>query len=234
MKGKKLQVPWANISDMMSALMMVFLLISVTYSAQVKQQTKELEETNDKIHKIAEDYSDNREKIYARLNEKFSHKFEDWQATLDSKTLTLRFNNPSILFQPGSDKLTPAFEKILRELWSGYIEVLQEYPEDISEVKIQGHTSSEWSGASLDESYFNNMKLSQERTRSALSYCYSITPESRKAWVRKNVTANGMSFSRPILDSNGKENIAMSRRVEFSVVVNSYTALEKIGDALDD
>jgi len=26
----------------------------------------------------------------------------------------------------------------------------------------------------------------------------------------------------------------MSRRVEFSVVVNSYTALEKIGDALDD
>jgi outer membrane protein OmpA-like peptidoglycan-associated protein len=229
-----LQIPWANISDMMSALMMVFLLISVTYSSQVKNKSEQLEEKNKKIHKITADFSDSRYEIYASLNEAFSHKFEEWHATLDRETLTLRFNNPAILFEPGSDRLTPAFEKILADLWINYIEVLRRYPEDVAEVKIQGHTSSEWSDSTIEESYFNNMKLSQERTRSTLIFCYNLTPMDKRDWVIENVTANGMSFARTIKAPDGSEDVVRSRRVEFTVVVNSHIALEKIGEALDD
>lgn len=232
MPKSKLQTPWVNISDMMSGLMMVFLLISVTYSSQVKSQAEELEEVNKKVQDISASYTNNKEKIYERLNTQFSHKFSDWNAELDRETLTLRFKNPSVLFEPGSDKITSEFETILEELWAGYVDILQDYPEDVTEVKIEGHTSSEWESATLDESYFNNMKLSQERTRSVLKHCYGVTSPAQREWVRDYVTANGMSFSKPVLNENGTENSIMSRRVEFTVVVSSRLVLEKIGEAL--
>ena len=217
---------------MMAGLMMVFLLISVTYNSQVRSQAEELQEVNQKVHDISDSYTNNRQKIYDRLNNRFSHKFSDWNAELDKDTLTLRFNNPSVLFEPGSDKITMEFEEILKDLWAGYIEILQDFPDDVTEVKIEGHTSSEWESATLDESYFNNMRLSQERTRSVLAHCYDVTPPEQRKWVRDYVTANGMSFSKPVLDENGDENFIMSRRVEFTVVVSSRLVLEKIGEAL--
>lgn len=228
MKNRKLQTPWANISDMMAGLMMVFLFISVTYSFQVSKQTEELQAQNSKISKIAGTYTDNRLQIYRALDAEFSSKFVEWGATLDKNTLTFRFDNPALLFDPGSKELTPRFEVILAEFWVKYIEILAVYSRDIREIKIEGHTSSEWSGASATESYFNNMVLSQSRTTSTLEFCYNMTPEASKKWVRSFVTANGMSFSRPILDAEGMEDTTKSRRVEFTIIVDSNSALDEI------
>lgn len=228
------QTPWANISDMMAALMMVFLLISVIYSSQVKIQADQLQQKNDQISDISGSYSDNRLQIYIALNDRFSSRFEDWNAVLDKNTLTLRFSDPAILFETGSDRLTPAFKEILAEFWVEYIQILSNYADDIREVRIEGHTSSEWFGTDLQGSYFNNMQLSQERTRTTLGYCYNLTPTRMQGWVRSNVTANGMSFSRPITGDDGFENPAASRRVEFTVVVDSKSTLEEIGRALND
>lgn len=219
---------------MMSGLMMFFLLISVTYNIQVAEQSEKLESTNKKIQEITGYYTDNRHQIYEALNEKFSHKFLEWGASLDRETLTLTFKNPAILFEPGSDELTARFREILSEMWPGYISVLKRYSDDISEVRIEGHTSSEWSDVTLDESYFNNMQLSQQRTHAALEYCYSLTPEQEKKWVRESVTANGLSFSRPKLSDEGVEDPMMSRRVEFTVIVNSSKTLENIKEVLDE
>tara|TARA_B100001094_G_C18161975_1_gene789873 strand:+ start:452 stop:1153 length:702 start_codon:yes stop_codon:yes gene_type:complete len=228
MKNKRLQTPWANISDMMSGLMMVFLFISITYSFQVGKQTEELQARNDKISQIAGTYTDNRSQIYEALNSAFSSKFVEWGATLDKNTLTLRFDNPALLFDPGSKKLTPRFKSILSEFWIEYVEILSIYSKDIREIKIEGHTSSEWSGADITGSYFNNMLLSQERTTSTLEFCYNMTPDSSKKWIRSFVTANGMSFSRPILDIDGLEDTTRSRRVEFTIIVDSNAALDEI------
>ena len=52
--------------------------------------------------------------------------------------------------------------------------------------------------------------------------------------MRSKVTANGMSFSRLAVDSAGFENPAASRRVEFTVIVDSRATLEEIGRALSD
>ena len=231
---KSFQTPWANISDMMAALMMVFLLISVVYGAQTKQQSLQLEERSQKISTIAEAYSDNRAQIYSPLDKKFSDRFEEWSAVLDKDTLTLRFNDPALLFEPGSSQLTQRFQEILSDFWVEYTEILELHSDQIREVRIEGHTSSEWSGSDSTTSYFNNMRLSQQRTRTTLEYCYYLTPVNKQEWVRTYVTANGMSFSRPVRDQSGQEDPTASRRVEFTIVVDSKSTLEEIGRTLNE
>lgn len=234
MKSRGLQTPWASIADMMSSLMMVFLLISVTYSFQVKSVADELKKKNTDVSDLTDAYTDNRKEIHDALNERFADRFEEWSAELDQETLTLRFTDPAILFEPGSSELTPRFERILEDLWPKYVEALLEYSEDISEIRIEGHTSSEWVNADPDQSYFNNMKLSQERTRSALRYCYEITAEKDREWVREHVTANGMSFSRLVRTDSGEEDPKRSRRVEISVIVDSRQTLADIERLIND
>ena len=232
--NRKFETPWANISDLMAGLMMVFLFISVAYSFQVRSTSALLESKNQKITDIAGSYTDSRVSVADSLEARFSDRYEEWGATLDRDTLTFRFNDPALLFEPGSSELTEKFQEILSIFWIEYIDVLSNYTAEIREVKIEGHTSSEWYNSTLDESYFNNMRLSQQRTRSTLEYCYFLTPTKDRRWVRSLVTANGMSFSRPVLNGSGEEDIVKSRRVEFTIIVDSRSTLEEIGRALND
>ena len=50
-----------------------------------------------------------------------------------------------------------------------------EYKDGIAEIRIEGHTSSEWfDTVGLDMAYYNNMKLSQDRSRNVLKYALEI------------------------------------------------------------
>ena len=50
----------------------------------------------------------------------------------------------------------------------------------IQEVRIQGHTSSEWKGTtSYKEAYFENMGLSQNRAKAVLEYSMKL-PKAKK------------------------------------------------------
>src|SRR5690606_16352485 len=89
----------------------------------------------------------------------------------------------------------------------------------ISEIRIEGHTSSEWNEhVSEEEAYLLNMELSQGRTRAVLTYFLrheAINRHSLREHIRSRLTANGLSSSHPILDSLGKEDTVRSRRVEI-------------------
>lgn len=225
---RTLTTPWSSISDFMSALMMVFLFISVSYAYQVSVQSSELESKSNKIEQITTNYSNKKDEIFNDLNDRFYDRLTEWKAKIDKDSLTLQFQDPALLFEPGSSTLTAHFSYILSQFWVEYVEILKKHEGSIREIKIEGHTSSEWAGVSLDESYFNNMQLSQQRTRSTLQECYALTPANSRSWVRKYVTANGMSFSRPIRLTTGKEDSIKSRRVEFTVVVDSRSKLDEI------
>jgi outer membrane protein OmpA-like peptidoglycan-associated protein len=73
------------------------------------------------------------------------------------------------------------------------------------------------------------MELSQARTRSTLAYVLSLPADQQQvAWLRKYVTANGLSSSRLILDGKGAEDVARSRRVEFRIRTDAETRIAKI------
>jgi len=211
-RTKKTENHWTSISDLMSGLMIVFLFISVAYMRSVTNE-------KNKVEQVAIMWNQTQENLFIDLYDEFKDDLPRWQASLNRKTLSLRFEEPSVFFVIGSAQLTEGFRRILDDFFPRYLKILRKYSANIAEVRIEGHTSSEWAGTNnVLEAYFRNMELSQNRTRSVLQYCLT-TPalDQDISWAIKTITANGLSSSTPVLLSDGTEDVSLSRRVEFRV-----------------
>ena len=171
---------WIAVSDLMSGLMMLFLLIAVMYLVIVERK-------NDEIERVVVLYEDLREELYADLLAEFDDDLELWGAEL-GEDLKFRFTNTSLLFEDGESDLKAEFSKILSDFFPRYSAILtsDEYRDDILELRIEGHTSSSWSfAADSDEAYMRNMALSQERTRTTLGFLFSLEAVAHeKSWLR--------------------------------------------------
>ena len=97
---------WLPISDLMSVLMMIFLLIAVSYMLKVTIEKEKIEE-------VAITYNKLQNKLYQDLNQEFKEDFKKWDAEIDKATLSVRFKSPEILFSEGSPKLNNKFNIIL-------------------------------------------------------------------------------------------------------------------------
>lgn len=215
---------WIAVSDLMSGLMIVFLLISVMYLVIVEQK-------NEEIERVVVLYEDLREELYQDLYAEFEQDLPRWGAQLD-EDLRLRFTNTDLLFELGESSLRDEFATIIDDFFPRYLAILasDQYRDEIQEVRIEGHTSSAWSQAEdSDEAYMRNMALSQARTRSALGYIMDLEAVSHeKQWLRERLTANGLSSSQLITRVDGSEDEDRSRRVEFVVVTDAETRLSTI------
>lgn len=215
---------WISVSDLMAALMMVFLLVSVVFMVIVQKESERMRE-------VAEIYLDLRQKLYQDLLEEFEADLPRWGAQL-TPDLVISFQDSGVLFEVGSSQLRPAFEAILNDFFPRYVRVITsaDYHEDIEEVRIEGHTSRDWTNAkSANEAYINNMRLSQERTRSSLEYVINLPAVTKEQeWLKQNLTANGLSSSQPIYNSDGSENNELSRRVEFRVRTDADSRIRAI------
>jgi outer membrane protein OmpA-like peptidoglycan-associated protein len=216
---------WIPLTDLMTGLMVIFLLIAVSYMMQVEADAA-------RIKNVAIAYSEIKDALFEDLNKEFSLDLPKWKAQLLKSDLTIRFSEPEVLFATGSSELKPEFQAILQDFFPRYVRILTsaKYRDSISEVRIEGHTSSDWIRvASAGDAYFLNMELSQARTRSTLAYVLNLPADHEQvAWLRRFVTANGLSSSRLILDNKGVEDVARSRRVEFRIRTDAETRLAKI------
>jgi len=215
---------WPSISDLMSGLMIIFLFISVSFMLKVNQEKESIES-------IAEQYHDIKVALYNDLKTEFEDDFIRWNAELDPQSLSITFNNPDIYFQQGSTELSDQFKSILDDYFIRYIKILysEKYQNEIEEVRIEGHTSSEW-GPNTDRiaSYFRNMELSQGRTRATLEYVMTLPSMSGYTdFLIDKVTANGLSFSK-IIEANNEEDMDKSRRVEFRIRTMSEKHIDEI------
>lgn len=217
---------WLSVSDLMAGLMMVFLFISIALMRHALLE-------RDRIKEVAVAYQENQVAIYDALMEEFEDDLEKWQASVDDDTLAFTFQSPEVLFATGSESLRPRFQQILNDFFPRYLDILLDFSDSINEVRIEGHTSSLWAGDSTDqEAYFNNMELSQGRTRSVLSYLYDLPDVStHQEWIKANVAAVGFSSSRVVLDEEGHEDTERSRRVSFRVITNADTQIRQILDS---
>jgi outer membrane protein OmpA-like peptidoglycan-associated protein len=196
---------WIPLTDLMTGLMVIFLLIAVSYMMQVEADSA-------RIKNVAIAYSEIKDALFEDLNQEFQADLPRWKAQLLKTDLTIRFSEPEVLFAPGSSELKPEFQAILADFFPRYVRILtsKKYHDSISEVRIEGHTSSVWNGsASPEQAYFLNMELSQARTRSTLAYVMSLPADHEQVtWLRRFVTANGLSSSRLILDDKGEEDVS--------------------------
>ncbi len=204
---------WIPLSDLMTGLMVMFLLIAVCYMVRIEADAG-------RIKTVAVAYSETRDALYEDLRKEFSADLPRWHAQLIKADLTLRFSEPDILFAQGSSELKADFKDILDDFFPRYVRILTspKCRDAINEIRI-----------SPDDAYLHNMELSQARTRSTLLYVLML-PQVRGDvdWLRRLVTANGLSSSRLILDASGKEDAARSRRVEFKIRTDAETRIAKI------
>lgn len=216
-----------SIGDLMAALLLVFIL-ALTAALLLIKEHEEASIT------LAEEYEALHDSLYKDLMIEFRDDLDDWDAEIDSLTLAIRFREPEVLFERGESRVKERFVQILDDFFPRYIEVLRRprYRNELVEIRIEGHTSSEWSVEANEETaYFENMRLSQDRTRSVLQHCLStLMSDSVWGWTRNLITANGLSSSQPILNVDGTENLRRSRRVEFRVRTDAEAQLSAILD----
>lgn len=219
---------WIGISDLMSGLMMMFLFIAVAYMYYVQVE-------RDNIKEIAVAYKDTQVAIYNDLVKEFEKDLPRWNAAIERDTLEVTFNNPDALFRSGSPELNPQFNAMLADFFPRYVAVLSRYRKAIEEIRIEGHTSSDWGNLHGEQAYFPNMALSQDRTRTVLQHVLSLLEAGDdREWVRSSFAAVGYSSSRRVIDSDTQqENSASSRRVNFRVITNSELQIRNIIEKLD-
>ena len=205
-------------SDMFSGLMMVFMLIAIVFMQRQQEETARHQENTAAIQQLIDRSNHQRSSIYEQLRHEFRNDLNHWGATIDSDTLTIRFENPQIFFETGSSVVNDEFKNVLDDFWPRYLSVVKENQELITTIALNGHTSTIWNAnTSVSDAYFHNMELSQSRTRNVLQYCENISPPEERAMIRDIVTANGLSSSRRIYDRQGSEDVDASRRVEFVI-----------------
>jgi len=219
---------WLTVSDLMAGLMMVFLFIAIAFMRHVSIE-------RDKIKGVAVAYQQNQVAIFDALNAEFTNDLVSWQASIDKETLSFQFDSPDVLFARGDSTLKLEFKDILADFIPRYLSVLDKYRSSIDEVRIEGHTSSEWTnGTDPDNAYFLNMSLSQDRTRSVLYYSYFLGKLSseQRVWIKSSFAAVGLASSRLKLNDDGTENKQKSRRVSFRVITNADIQIRKIVEGL--
>ena len=202
-------------SSWAAILGIVFLLIAIIYAKNNQKQVIE--------------WVNVEEEIYTALVSEFKDDLTEWQAEIERDTLTIRFMSPEMLFSRGSNELQDRFKFILDDFFPRYVQLLaSRFSEDISEVRIEGHTSSEFGNLSSSEAFLKNMELSQERTISVLKYSFGLREVTlHNKWMQEHITALGLSSARLVLQG-GEENRVKSRRVEFAIRTHTKDVLQRL------
>lgn len=217
---------WISMSDMMTGLMVVFLLVAVAFMMQIQ---KKEQVTKDLVN----EHSLTKMEIYSDLNTVFEEKYIEWGMELNSD-LTIKFTDPEVLFEYRSAILKRRYREILDEFIPIYFGIInkEKYKDKIKEIRIEGHTAS-W------PNYMYTVSLSQDRSNSVLKYVlnssyYKDIDEADQDKLLFWITSNGLGNGRS-LDQNGdytyytNNKISIkSRRVEFKIVTTSEDLLEEI------
>lgn len=213
---------WITYSDLLSALVMVFLVLLLAFQALAQEKMRELEaaksdlekaylsleEKNQNLKEIANsrkkyqdevervDLNRNAEKMKGLLRElaMLEGKFPKGTITTDSKTGEVRIDD-KILFDTGKAVLKPEGKRILDQVvpeWSAIV-TRPEYAEIIKEVVFEGHADAQ--GVSdPNENYLQNLALTQNRSVAVARYVFRADNNfEHKEALRSLVSASGRS-----------------------------------------
>lgn len=202
----------------------------------VQELLKKSELRSQAIKEITATFKGLQTGLYKKLEEEFKNDLPRWNATL-MKDSTIRFNEPDVLFRAGDATLQDKFIEILNDFFPRYEEILssERFRNEIEEIRVEGHTSSEWQNASDRKlRYTENVKLSQARALSVIKYSISLINQKEKEdWLSKKIRANGLGFAK-LIYNEGLEDKDLSRRVEFRVMTKTREKIVKIIQELDD
>ena len=162
------------------------------------------------------------------LEDEFGSTWLAWNAEFDPNTLVIEFRSPDALWRAGELNLQPRYLNIINDFFTRLAPLLEPFRGRIQEIRLEGHTSAGWRGTRDEtEAFFNNLRLSQDRTRTLLMQLHGLPAlEGNRAWIRDRLTALGLSSAFPILDEEGLEDARRSRRISVRIVLDTQAALD--------
>lgn len=227
---------WIPFADSMTALMLIFLLIVVLMFSIVSQTLQnDVSVTDEKL----EEFENTLNELYQELDTAFQDKHDEWGVRV-LEDLTVKFENPNILFDRDSAVIKNEFKSILDAFIPTYLSIIskKKYEGEIQEVKIEGHTAAV---SSVYDTYIKTVGLSQDRARYILEYIlqgqyFTNLTEKEQKKIIFLLSANGFGYGRAIdhigkFVYNTREPIShSSRRVEFKIVTNSGALVKDLLD----
>lgn len=195
---------WLSLSDMMTVLMVLFLVIAIFIAISATERLKDITNV---LSQVVQEEKILCEKLQTRLYDNFNKR----DLLIECNPIRIIFVNSNYKFASNSSELSPQFKFALAKFFPIYLETVKNWQlvDLVDEIRIEGHTDS-------DGGYLYNMELSQDRSRSVLDFVINLDQvQSQRVnylWTRKLLTANGLSFSR-LLNSRGNE--IVDEREEF-------------------
>ena len=199
---------WISTSDMMAGLMIIFMFIAIAF-----------------INSLGTYIENTEEKICNELIQTFQDDIKDWKATVCENGVVIKFDD-SVAFEKNRSDLKPEFKAILDDFFPRFMTVVWDNKEKVSELRIEGHTSSEFGSVQGDlDKYLRNATLSQDRSINVMDYSLNRPRvrgnDSWVDWMTEHVTSHGLSSSKKILVDD-IEDSASSRRVEFRIETTAF------------
>ena len=138
------------------------------------------------------------------------------KVTVDEKNAELAIDS-SVLFGGDSAVVTAQGKEFLNKFIDVYTSVIfnDKYDGFISETLVEGHTAPV-----AGSTYQSGLPLSEERANNVKNYCLSAETGVDTAKLAESLSAVGCSNSKPIYGTDGKVDMAASRRVSFRFIVN--------------
>ena len=231
---------WQSYSDIMAALLLMFILIM---SAILYRSSKLSEEKERHLDELREAYLEKNDQLKEKKQqlENLSHSLgikkeiieklqkaffqSGMKVQIDIKTGSITLPD-SVLFETDSDELTDEGKKFLNSFAPKYIAVLlnEEVQNYISEIIIEGH-------ADIRGGFLYNLELSQLRALAVASFLLDSdsSPLEKKQikQLKKILTANGRSSSVPIYlcQPDGKICQQSSKNIDIKA---SYDASRRV------
>ena len=208
---------WVTMTDLMTALVLVFMVLF--FYTYITSFYDKLERTTAQ------------QKASEALEQTLQEK--QLSAVVDTSSGVVKISDLE-LFDINSYELSPKGKQYLSSFTPAYLDSLfsNEYLNThIDKIIIQGHTDSQtYKGEfSEDEQYMKNMELSLKRALTVANFMTN-TPYNKAHGdkLRKMIIVEGASFSSPVLNPQGKEDFAKSRRVELKIVMKEKNKYKDI------
>jgi len=212
---------WPSFTDLLTTILLCFILIFITMMVIKSLQIKEMEKTLDQIMGV-------RAKLVEDLKDEFTNDAQGIE--VDEQTGAIIFDT-EILFAYDEATLKDDAFQFLDEFVPKYLDVLLEsgYEDYIAEIIIEGHTDR-------DGTYLYNLELAQDRAYSVAKYVLSedFPYPHIQEHLEKKLTVNSKSYTDYRTDEEGNYHADASRRVEFKFRLKDEDILHKTREILQD
>ena len=183
-----------SIGDLMSALLLIFILLLSATLLQLKKQI------------------DEREQVKRSIIAQLKGEMDEFDIEIDPQTGAIRVKE-SVLFDINKSDLKHEGSDFLKNFIPKYVYILlhnDTIVKNLSQIMIEGHTDS-------TGTYEHNLNLSLSRSNSVANYIF--TDEFGQFLFKERfqnfLSVNGRSFKEPLVSNSTDSGRAKNRRVEF-------------------